>query len=222
MAFTQRHLLGLEGIPADGDRGACSTRRRPSRRSRSATSRRCPTLRGKTVINLFYETSTRTRTSFEIAAKRLSADTINISASTSSTTQGRDARRHRAQPRSDAARRDRRPPPASGAPQLLAAPRRLSDHQRGRRLPRAPDAGAARPADHPRAARATSPACTVAIVGDMLHSRVGALEPPRAARARRDGAPGRSADAAAARVRVARRRAAHDASPTACATPTSS
>jgi aspartate carbamoyltransferase catalytic subunit len=50
--------------------------------------RKVPTLRGKTVVNLFYEASTRTRTSFEIAAKRLSADTINISASTSSTTKG--------------------------------------------------------------------------------------------------------------------------------------
>src|SRR5512145_3293482 len=47
-----------------------------------------PTLRGKTVINLFYEASTRTRTSFEIAGKRLSADTINISASTSSMVKG--------------------------------------------------------------------------------------------------------------------------------------
>jgi aspartate carbamoyltransferase catalytic subunit len=50
--------------------------------------KKVPTLRGKTVINLFYEASTRTRTSFEIAGKRLSADTINISASTSSTVKG--------------------------------------------------------------------------------------------------------------------------------------
>lgn len=50
--------------------------------------KKVPTLRGKTVINLFYEASTRTRTSFEIAAKRLSADTINISASTSSVVKG--------------------------------------------------------------------------------------------------------------------------------------
>ena len=50
--------------------------------------KKVPTLRGKTVVNLFYEASTRTRTSFEIAAKRLSADTVNISASTSSTTKG--------------------------------------------------------------------------------------------------------------------------------------
>lgn len=50
--------------------------------------KKVPTLRGKMVINLFYEASTRTRTSFEIAGKRLSADTINISASTSSVVKG--------------------------------------------------------------------------------------------------------------------------------------
>jgi aspartate carbamoyltransferase catalytic subunit len=50
--------------------------------------KKVPTLRGKTVINLFFEASTRTRTSFEIAAKRLSADAINISASTSSVIKG--------------------------------------------------------------------------------------------------------------------------------------
>ena len=50
--------------------------------------KKVPTLRGKTIINLFYENSTRTRTSFEIAAKRLSADTINISASSSSAQKG--------------------------------------------------------------------------------------------------------------------------------------
>ena len=50
--------------------------------------KKVPTLRGKTVVNLFYEASTRTRTSFEIAAKRLSADTVNITASSSSVTKG--------------------------------------------------------------------------------------------------------------------------------------
>src|SRR5499427_8076273 len=50
--------------------------------------KKVPTLRGKTVINLFFEASTRTRTSFEIAGKRLSADVVNISASTSSTSKG--------------------------------------------------------------------------------------------------------------------------------------
>ena len=50
--------------------------------------KKVPTLRGRTVINLFYEASTRTRASFEIAGKRMSADTINISASSSSVVKG--------------------------------------------------------------------------------------------------------------------------------------
>src|SRR5690606_31881814 len=50
--------------------------------------RKVPTLRGKTVLNLFFEASTRTRTSFELAGKRMGADVVNISASTSSTTKG--------------------------------------------------------------------------------------------------------------------------------------
>jgi aspartate carbamoyltransferase catalytic subunit len=50
--------------------------------------KKVPTLRGRTVINLFLENSTRTRTSFEIAAKRMSADAINISGSSSSTSKG--------------------------------------------------------------------------------------------------------------------------------------
>ncbi|MBW1979669.1 MAG: aspartate carbamoyltransferase catalytic subunit [Deltaproteobacteria bacterium] len=50
--------------------------------------KKAPTLRGKTIITLFYEPSTRTRASFEIAAKRLSADSLNISASTSSVVKG--------------------------------------------------------------------------------------------------------------------------------------
>ena len=50
--------------------------------------KKVPTLRGKTVINLFFEPSTRTRTSFEIAGKRLSADVINIAGSSSSTIKG--------------------------------------------------------------------------------------------------------------------------------------
>src|SRR5438046_8229912 len=50
--------------------------------------KKVPTLRGKTVVNLFFEPSTRTRTSFELAAKRLSADVINFAASTSSVVKG--------------------------------------------------------------------------------------------------------------------------------------
>ena len=50
--------------------------------------KKIPTLKGRTIINLFFEPSTRTRTSFEIAGKRLGADVINISSSTSSTQKG--------------------------------------------------------------------------------------------------------------------------------------
>lgn len=50
--------------------------------------KKVPTLRGKTVVNLFFEPSTRTRTSFELAAKRLSADVVNFSVSTSSVVKG--------------------------------------------------------------------------------------------------------------------------------------
>jgi aspartate carbamoyltransferase catalytic subunit len=82
-----RHLLGTEGVSAEalttvldlGDR-FLEIADRPIKK--------VPTLRGKTVINLFLEPSTRTRTSFEIAAKRLSADAVNISGAASSTTKG--------------------------------------------------------------------------------------------------------------------------------------
>ncbi|MBX6371517.1 MAG: aspartate carbamoyltransferase, partial [Acidothermus sp.] len=50
--------------------------------------KKLPTLRGRTIVNLFYEDSTRTRTSFEAAAKRLSADVINFSAKGSSVSKG--------------------------------------------------------------------------------------------------------------------------------------
>src|SRR5512140_3811594 len=54
--------------------------------------RKVPTLRGKTVLNLFFEASTRTRSSFEIAGKRLGADVMNVGGSSSSTTKGETLR----------------------------------------------------------------------------------------------------------------------------------
>src|SRR5712692_3812922 len=54
--------------------------------------KKVPTLRGRTVVNLFYENSTRTRVSFELAAKRLSADVINVSAEASSVKKGESLR----------------------------------------------------------------------------------------------------------------------------------
>ena len=81
---------------------------------------RLPTLRGKTVVNLFYEDSTRTRISFEAAAKRLSADVINFSAKGSSVSKGeslKDTAQTRAAMGADAVVVRH---PASGAPQVLA------------------------------------------------------------------------------------------------------
>ena len=119
MAFTQRHLLGLEGVPAAEITSILDTAASFKEISERDI-KKVPALRGKTVINLFYESSTRTRTSFEIAAKRLSADTVNISASTSSASKGEtlaDTARNLEAMRPDAIVVRH---PASGACHLLA------------------------------------------------------------------------------------------------------
>jgi len=133
--------------------------------------KKVPTLRGKTIINLFYEASTRTRTSFEIAGKRLSADTINISASTSSVIKGETL--------IDTAKNLEAMNPdvivirhsAAGAPHMLAGILRQSIINAGD--------GAH---EHPtqalldmmtiRAKRGRIAGLKVAIVGDIAHSRV--------------------------------------------------
>jgi aspartate carbamoyltransferase catalytic subunit len=86
-AFNHRHLLGIESLPRedlvmllDLADNFLEISERPIKK--------VPTLRGKTVINLFFEPSTRTRTSFEIAGKRLSAEVINIASSSSSAQKG--------------------------------------------------------------------------------------------------------------------------------------
>jgi len=81
------HLLGIAGLSLDQVHFILDTAEQfVEVNTRSV--KKVPSLRGKTIINLFLEASTRTRTSFEIAAKRLSADAINISAGTSSVTKG--------------------------------------------------------------------------------------------------------------------------------------
>jgi aspartate carbamoyltransferase catalytic subunit len=86
-----RHLLGIEGLDRpsaerilESARAFLEVTRRPVRK--------VPTLRGKTIVNLFYEASTRTRTSFELAGKRLSADVVNLGGSSSSTSKGETLR----------------------------------------------------------------------------------------------------------------------------------
>ena len=94
-AFPHRHLLGIAELGKDDlvaviDRaehfyGRVST---PGQQVARDPVKKLTTLRGRTVINLFFEASTRTRTSFELAAKRLGADAVNISPSSSSTSKG--------------------------------------------------------------------------------------------------------------------------------------
>ncbi|PKK84642.1 MAG: aspartate carbamoyltransferase [candidate division Zixibacteria bacterium HGW-Zixibacteria-1] len=87
MMLKSRHLLGLEGMAADELKLILDTTE-SFREIIERPIKKVPTLRGITVLNLFYEPSTRTRISFELAEKRLSADIINFSKSTSSVTKG--------------------------------------------------------------------------------------------------------------------------------------
>jgi aspartate carbamoyltransferase catalytic subunit len=87
MPLASRHLLGLDGVPKEDIlqilESATSFRavlERPIKK--------VPSLQGKTIVNLFFENSTRTRVSFELAEKRLSADPVNMSADASSVRKG--------------------------------------------------------------------------------------------------------------------------------------
>jgi aspartate carbamoyltransferase catalytic subunit len=87
MSFHHKHILGTEQLSREDIELILDTAD-SFKEINSRTIKKVPTLRGKTIVNLFYEASTRTRTSFEIAGKRLSADTINITASSSSVVKG--------------------------------------------------------------------------------------------------------------------------------------
>jgi aspartate carbamoyltransferase catalytic subunit len=87
MAFNRKDLLGIRELSVEEIDNILDTAESFKEVSTRAI-KKVPALRGKTIINLFFEASTRTRTSFEIAAKRLSADTINISPSNSSVAKG--------------------------------------------------------------------------------------------------------------------------------------
>ena len=85
--FDHKHLISLEKFPKKDIQQIIDTAfnfkevlERPIKK--------VPSLQGKTIVNLFFENSTRTRISFELAQKRLSADTVNFSASTSSLKKG--------------------------------------------------------------------------------------------------------------------------------------
>src|SRR4051794_10400590 len=170
------HLLTLEGLPPDIIRHILDT-------AASFVSigerevKKVPLLRGKAVFNLFFESSTRTRTTFEIAAKRLSADVINLNIGASSTSKGEtllDTVDNLVAMDADlfVVRHSQ-----SGAPHLIASHLNAT----GKRHVHVVNAGDGRHA-HPtqglldlytiRHYKRDFHALTVAIVGDVLHSRV--------------------------------------------------
>jgi aspartate carbamoyltransferase catalytic subunit len=87
MTWTKKDLLGLEELSREEIELILSTAE-SFKEVQTREIKKVPALRGKTVVNLFYEPSTRTRVSFEVAAKRLSADVINIATETSSVKKG--------------------------------------------------------------------------------------------------------------------------------------
>ncbi|HVO90986.1 MAG TPA: aspartate carbamoyltransferase catalytic subunit [Casimicrobiaceae bacterium] len=170
------HLLTLEGLPAEVIRNILDTAT-PFVSIGEREVKKVPLLRGKTVFNLFFESSTRTRTTFEIAAKRLSADVINLNVSVSSTSKGEtllDTIDNLVAMNADmfVVRHSQ-----SGAPHLIAA----HLDARGHREVHVVNAGDGRHA-HPtqglldlytiRHYKQDFHKLCVAIVGDVLHSRV--------------------------------------------------
>ena len=87
MPLSNRNLLGLQGVPKEDIQLILDTAT-TFREVLERPIKKVPTLQGKTIVNLFYENSTRTRISFELAEKRLSADSINFSVSASSVSKG--------------------------------------------------------------------------------------------------------------------------------------
>jgi aspartate carbamoyltransferase catalytic subunit len=170
MALSTKDLLGIKGMAAE-EIGLILDTAATFKDVSERDIKKVPALRGKTVINLFYEASTRTRTSFELAGKRLSADVINISTSTSSVVKGEtllDTAQNIEAMKSDMiiVRHS-----CSGAPEYLAKRLKSSVINAGD--------GAH---EHPtqalldmftiREKQGRLAGVTVAIVGDILHSRV--------------------------------------------------
>lgn len=87
MALEIKHLFGLRGV-SYGDIRAILDTAKQFREVLERPIKKVPSLRGMTVVNLFFENSTRTRTSFELAEKRLSADVVNFASSNSSVQKG--------------------------------------------------------------------------------------------------------------------------------------
>ena len=87
MPLSQRHLLGLDGTPKEDIQLILDTAT-SFREVLERPIKKVPTLQGKTIVNLFFENSTRTRVSFDLAERRLSADVVNFSSDISSVNKG--------------------------------------------------------------------------------------------------------------------------------------
>ncbi len=165
-----RHLLGI----ADLEPGEIQEILETAEAMKEIASRpikKVPTLRGRTVVNLFFEPSTRTRTSFEVAEKRLSADTLGVAIATSSVTKGETLL--------DTVRNLEAMAPdiivmrhsSSGAPYLLARLCRSAIVNAGDGMHEHPTQ-ALLDAFTIREHKTRLEGLKVAIVGDLLHSRV--------------------------------------------------
>src|SRR5690242_15027027 len=168
--LTHKDLLGIESLSREEIVEILDTADSFQEVS-SRPIKKVPTLRGRTVINLFFEPSTRTRTSFEIAGKRLSADVINISSSSSSVTKGETlldtARNLEAMSPDLIVIRH----PSAGAPHQLARICRASIVNAGDGAHEHPTQ-ALLDALTIRQQKGSIEGLRVAILGDILHSRV--------------------------------------------------
>jgi aspartate carbamoyltransferase catalytic subunit len=165
-----RHLLGIADLDAGEIQEILDTTD-AMKEIAARPIKKVPTLRGRTVVNLFFEPSTRTRTSFEVAEKRLSADTLSIAVATSSVTKGETLL--------DTVRNIEAMAPdmivmrhaSSGAPHLLARLCRSSIINAGDGMHEHPTQ-ALLDAYTIREHKQRLEGLKVAIVGDLLHSRV--------------------------------------------------
>ena len=163
--LAQRSLLGAEGLSRADALAVLD------KAEEFFGARKLPHLRGKTVVNLFFEASTRTRTSFEIAGKRLSADVVNISVATSSVSKGEsllDTVKNLEAMRPDALVIRH---VASGAPHYVAARTGIAVVNAGDGTHEHPTQ-ALLDAFTIRRAKGRIEGLTVAICGDIAHSRV--------------------------------------------------
>src|SRR5690606_6687825 len=85
--FKHKHLLGIDGLSRDDTYAILALAQGYIKKNRQPDKKHA-ILKGRTLVNLFFENSTRTRTSFELAGKRLGADVINMSVSSSSVKKG--------------------------------------------------------------------------------------------------------------------------------------